>query len=468
MMINKKGFTMEELVKILIPVLVFIIIGFVIFVKYNPLGTQVGSIIDELGDCDRDRVANMFDKCPCLTTGGEEETSLRGCPKGTTPAQSEENIRTCSQFVDAVTGESLGKMICPDGMVCSTRCDYIEGTVVVVEEVEEAKGVPTNGNLKITELKINAESKPSHSFDLQQGKYQQVLVSLKYINDGIEEINYPFYIRFRTCSIDDDSYCFNKKFVLNGIEADFLQITRSTQVDKEYSTDDLIMYLGKDGDVCDTSNKCSLKAIIDSGADIGEQIETDNEIKTYIYLTNQVDQEFSFDKVWTIELVIDDYGTPNPEEKEIEQTCSVGDKEDGYIGDDGEYPYQCPSAGTSCGKDEFPNKEDTFPEEKGCLFVVTNFAGNNDCGFGGAEDGFILDIIDPHKFSSLKSSFKNTDGDKAGSALEYLWTAKDNEGSLICKEGYWEVCNEEAEGQFLYLKEKVFRCIGKRWVLRKQ
>ena len=43
---------------------------------------NVGTQIDNLGDCDNDGVANMFDKCPCLSFGNEENSEADGCPEG--------------------------------------------------------------------------------------------------------------------------------------------------------------------------------------------------------------------------------------------------------------------------------------------------------------------------------------------------------------------------------------------------
>jgi len=49
---------------------------------------EVEKKIDSLGDCDKDGIANMFDKCPCTAVGGEENPEAEGCPLGT-PANPE-------------------------------------------------------------------------------------------------------------------------------------------------------------------------------------------------------------------------------------------------------------------------------------------------------------------------------------------------------------------------------------------
>ena len=46
----------------------------------------VGNQISNLGDCDEDNAANMFDDCPCLKIGNEEHPDLEGCPKSVSNA----------------------------------------------------------------------------------------------------------------------------------------------------------------------------------------------------------------------------------------------------------------------------------------------------------------------------------------------------------------------------------------------
>ncbi|MBR9683408.1 hypothetical protein GOV03_02610, partial [Candidatus Woesearchaeota archaeon] len=44
---------------------------------------EIGRHIDNLGDCDKDNVVNMYDKCPCDAVVGEENPDASGCPKDT-------------------------------------------------------------------------------------------------------------------------------------------------------------------------------------------------------------------------------------------------------------------------------------------------------------------------------------------------------------------------------------------------
>ena len=40
----------------------------------------VGNQLDQLGDCDNDNAANMFDQCPCIPAGAREDPQNAGCP----------------------------------------------------------------------------------------------------------------------------------------------------------------------------------------------------------------------------------------------------------------------------------------------------------------------------------------------------------------------------------------------------
>lgn len=52
--------------------------------------------IDGTKDCDKDKIANLFDKCPCKY-GDENNKEAEGCPIGT-PANSDKSCyATCDQ-----------------------------------------------------------------------------------------------------------------------------------------------------------------------------------------------------------------------------------------------------------------------------------------------------------------------------------------------------------------------------------
>ena len=79
MKFNKKAMTWQQLV---LAILAVIVVTFVIIwfkgggeSAYGNLGKRIGA----LGDCDKDNVADMFDKCPCAEATGNNK-KFHGCP----------------------------------------------------------------------------------------------------------------------------------------------------------------------------------------------------------------------------------------------------------------------------------------------------------------------------------------------------------------------------------------------------
>jgi len=75
---GKKGLTWQQLALAIIALMVVVMVIWW-FQKAGSKGIGgIGEKIDDLGDCDNDQVANMFDKCPCDPVGNNP--LLDGCP----------------------------------------------------------------------------------------------------------------------------------------------------------------------------------------------------------------------------------------------------------------------------------------------------------------------------------------------------------------------------------------------------
>ena len=94
MKLNKKAMTWQQLVLAILAVIVvtFVIIWF----KSGGEGAykNLGDKISALGDCDKDNVADMFDKCPkCPATG--KNKAFPGCPSN---VKKEADISSCEEI----------------------------------------------------------------------------------------------------------------------------------------------------------------------------------------------------------------------------------------------------------------------------------------------------------------------------------------------------------------------------------
>src|SRR3989338_8733246 len=90
---NHKG--ASQLFWLIMVAAIALVAGILIIVWFSTSGGKafrsVDTQLDALGDYDNDRIANGFDKCPCMAVGSEEQAGLRGCPQGTTSEQARAN-----------------------------------------------------------------------------------------------------------------------------------------------------------------------------------------------------------------------------------------------------------------------------------------------------------------------------------------------------------------------------------------
>ncbi len=440
------------LAMIAIAILVMIIIAVGSSGKLGQLFGGIGKQIEDLGDCDKDRVANMFDQCPCKSTDGVEDDTYRGCPKGIVEEEAKADKQSCND----------------------DRCKEVEGQVIEVPEAA-TQGTATKADVVFGEAKVSGGGKEvalapggaDQRVDLDFGGGEEGTISISGAvkNIGEEALSENIYGGVFVCPKKEAKNCKptlltggetgKKAWVINGLFNDGQASTLPVQEFK----------IGADGDYCDgkSNANCYLRILVDSEDKFweGAEKEKDNQLWLYVSVTNQkVTESSSAKKNKAIELVIDDdFGVADAQQMSIEQVCS------GYIGDDGSDEFSCPSRGESCGDGEFPSITEKF-EGKGCLVVVSeDDTSTNDCGYFGAEDGVIVDTGATNKISPVKTTFKDTTSSSdAHRALEYQWSSSPDFGSQLCKNGWWHQCDKSAENQMVILGEIRYRCEKTRWV----
>ncbi|MFH1682956.1 MAG: hypothetical protein ABIA37_04115 [Candidatus Woesearchaeota archaeon] len=97
---NKKGMTWEQIMLAVIALIVVVLVVLWFRGGGDKAFDQVGKQIDNLGDCDNDKVANMFDKCVCDATISDK------FPEGITKCAHE-----CSE-TDNQNCAKCGKLTC--------------------------------------------------------------------------------------------------------------------------------------------------------------------------------------------------------------------------------------------------------------------------------------------------------------------------------------------------------------------
>ena len=86
---------------IIVGAILAILVVVFIMIWFKGTGTKafdnVGDQIDGFGDCDKDNVADVFDKCPCLP--GTKEGELSGCPGGQKEAKpcDDNELKSCKE-----------------------------------------------------------------------------------------------------------------------------------------------------------------------------------------------------------------------------------------------------------------------------------------------------------------------------------------------------------------------------------
>lgn len=426
----KKGFAMEELVKIVIPIIVLLIIGAVLLTKYGPLGKKTTELAD-FDDCDKDKVANYFDKCPCLSTAGAEEEALPGCPKGTSIAQAQQDMQSCGKPDPACLLEN--KEDCP------THCQNVLGKAIELPSAE-ITGRAGDWDVIITTFytKVDSAEQTQHVIDLENQEEGEVSVSFTLKNGGTQSFIESVKAQIEICDLDKR----------NCRSTDSVTTLPGMQGGSEVSLGETIT-VGKQ-DACDGQGevRCYLKLVADKDGSLNEGAagEQNNEAFIFLILKNQKFQEFGFTKYKSIEIFGGDDGSASPQQAIIRQTCL------GFVGRD------CEAAGGCQG--DFPTELTT----RGCWVMISEddtLTDPDDCGQAAAEEGFVLDSL-AYKQINHYGYLTNTNEDEPKNLLEWQW--KGSTGSLLCKQGEWYLCSASANDQLLLAGSARYRCGNNRWI----
>jgi len=466
---NKKGATGNTiwlLIVIVIAVAVMILVLNLVYTSMVKL--DLSKQIDEFGDCDKDDVANKFDKCPCTHNGGLDDPKLSGCPLGATTDEAKNDKISCTQFVhveaEGAEPTFVGECEEDDEEDCVTKCEWLGGQLIDIAE-SAGKGEAGLWDAELTSFTVQGNALTEEKFEIPAAGAESVKITINPTVNNVGEQNVVKDISagVYVCNRNKRADCKPAKLASTGKNGDKAWTFSGLTKGESKPLGDQTFVIGA-GDFCESStNKggCYIKVMVDTEPGLGEKDEVNNEKFFYLSITDKKVSQTSFKEYWAIELVIDDWGSPDAESKVIEQTCG------GYIGDSDEWYYECDSEDQSCSEGEFPSKQsgDNFPKEKGCLIVVSNMAGQDDCGFGGMAYGAVIHHNRAKTLSNWRTAFKNTDGSGAENALAYSWKAL-SEGSLLCgDEGNWLLCSDD-EGSNHKVKEvngKIYNCRERSW-----
>ncbi len=463
----KKGMA-SPVINTIIALAIAAVVLILVFMFLRTGFSKAGSIaeMDELGDCDRDKVANYRDKCPCLSTKGIEEDKLAGCPLGTSPEEADYDAKTCSYFASKSNPDNfVPKCDQDDQDLCLTRCDKVNGELPDLPE-SAGKGIAGNYDLgiKAFSLSVAGESKPlvnnQLDLDLKGEEKAELTLEPTIINYGADAANLPFYLGLKICSSKNKKEC-TSATLTSGASGNRAWSLKNLGAGESKKLEKQSFQIGL-GDYCDGQGDtgCFVKIVVDSENNLAETEELNNDQSFFLVLSNKKMNEGTFTKYKAIELVFDADGEATPQDSPIAQMCS------GYIGQKSDSDgYECDSAGfeapnyaLNCESGEFPSEKDPFPSGKGCLLVVSEEDEvDYDCGYAGAENGVIIDTLTSNRITSFKTPFLNTDGTDAANALIYKWKALES-GSLLCNAGEWHLCNNEANFQSVIINEISFIC----------
>ncbi len=462
----KKGMS-SPVINTIIALLIAVVVLILVFMFLRTGFSKVGPIaeMDELGDCDRDKVANYRDKCPCLSTKGIEEDKLPGCPLGTSPEEADYDAKSCSYFASKSNPDHfVPKCDQDDEDLCMARCDKVNGELPDLPE-SAGKGIAGNWDVGIKEFSLSIAGEPKLlvnnqlELDLKGAEKAELIIEPTLINYEKQPVDLPFYTGLKICSSKNKKEC-TSATLISGASGNKAWSLNSLGAGESKKLEKQTFQIGL-GDYCDGQGKtgCFVKLVADSENNLGETDDINNEKSFFLILSNKKMKEGTFTKYKAIELVIDDDGDADPQEQTIQEPCS------GFIGQvsdsDG---YTCNSLGESCESGKFPSNKDPFPPGGGCLVVVSEADTiTNDCGYGGVNDGTILESLASTKLSSWKTQFQNTAGNDAQNALTYNWKALES-GSLLCNADQWHLCNTEANFQSIIINEASFICKEKRWI----
>ncbi|MBU1974627.1 MAG: hypothetical protein KKH52_04505 [Nanoarchaeota archaeon] len=425
-------------------IVVIFVILFGVF-QSDSLGKIFGNIgdrLDDLGDCDRDGVANMFDKCPCLPVITSENSDLRGCPSDITTAL--DNEEDCT----------------------SEMCDEIESTS---PDRTERSGVGTEGDLNIEGVTFDGnpptETLPHYTVDLSgSDSYKLITIITTIKNIGVENIFLPFTVTYHICDNSGENCLQKDVYPTNSRTAP----TESNEVTEQFDANGgehsipAYIVVGDAGDFCDGIGvrNCKLKIKVDADGALAEPEEDNNEEEFSIRLENQVaGSNDQLTEYASIELFAnDDSDDGEPSTATIRQTCT------GIVG----RLSGCNSESDDC--DDWFNSQSalgTNPSQ-GCWVLASEdddglviaFNGNNDCAYAAAVEREIIDTTDPAGINTVSTPI--TDDEENGRNL-FSWNWNNPGGSLLCAADHkWYECSSGNTG-VINIGTDRFVCRNNHW-----
>ena len=476
--INKNGFVMKQLVILIIPLLVLILIGVLLFPKFSPAIAGVSKLAD-FEDCDKDKVQNYFDKCPCIAAFGSEAEDLRGCPKGTSLNKSISDRLTCNWFITADPDkpvENCGKDNA-NGCVLDaegnpkTRCGVVKESAIEYSDVSDAstEGIDSDAatvtsNLGFVDLKVYKVGEPNPELEFKRGEvkslehkggiFAPIQISGTINNTGTVNIVNRFNIEVSVCN-SAGSNCQRKNMYSSAstdssgsptgsptLVYDFngLNAGNSAELKKQY------IFVGSQGDYCDGPEEkyeCVVKLSIKGINDVDN---SDNEISFVVHYQDQVyDPKFEL-RWYQLEFVTDD-GSNGGFYDHFCERCNVEEARNKFYNrwgkHGGEYPSE--SSGDNC-----------------VVFACEDDDPYEDLGSGEVPSGTILSS------KAEKISWTNPKGapDAINGFEENTWKAQ-ADGELVCYNSAWYWCSQSSENGLIVVGNDYFLCKNLQWIKRK-
>lgn len=465
---------MKQLVIIIIPLLVLILIGVLLFPKFSPAIAGVSKLAD-FDDCDKDKVQNYFDKCPCIAAFGSEAEDLRGCPKGTSLNKSVSDRQTCNWFITADPDqpvESCGKDNI-NGCVLDveenpkTRCGVVKESAIEYSEVTE-EGVDPNAatvisNIGFVDLKVYQAGEPNPELEFKRGEtkswehtggiFAPIKISGTINNTGTVDVVNTFNIEVSVCNSAGNK-C-QRKDMYNSYSTDSagnptgsktqvyefngLKINHTGELKEKY------IFVGSRGDYCDGEGKheCVVKLSLKGINDIDK---TDNKISFVFHYEGGIKNTLGL-KWYQLEFGTYDGSEGGPYDTYCEK-CNVEGGRNKFYGHWGRHHGEYPDtvSGTNC-----------------VIFAYEDDGSYEDLGSGEVPIGTII-----LSSKAEEISLTNTKGaPDAISGFETNTWKSQPDGAMICYNNAWYWCSQNNEDSLIVIENDYFLCKNLQWVKRK-
>ncbi len=478
---DKKGMAMSTLVKMIIPLIVLVIIGIALFPKFNPMVSSATELAD-FGDCDKDKVQNYFDKCPCITTLSDESEDLRGCPKGTSVNKSNWDQQTCNWFITNLEDpekdpvESCGEdnesgCAGVGGVegVYKTRCGHVGETAIELPTIEQADedAVTINTNVALESLTVNKWDNPnwlnsdlfferaqgpSTSWSHKGGHFNWIQIKPNISNTGNIKVANTFNVEVQVCN-SAGTKC-KRKNLYDSSGTDSHGAPTGTPIPvysvngldvNESDGENKFVQIGYNGDYCDGlgDHDCLVKLKIYGIKDIDK---TDNEISFVFKYTDQIHNPKMSLTWYQLEFVVGNNGD-NDEYDNFCQKCTISQAKNKFYKKWGAHhgAYPDSASGNNC-----------------VIFAVDDDGGMEDLGSGEVQEGFIL-----HADKSVKLSLTNVQGEvDAYTGVQKRNAAAQTDGDVICYNNAWYWCSKSSNDELVVVGNDYYVCNNLNWIKR--